>query len=366
MVPGIDLRFDKRGEWIEEELTTNAAILEREQAKHPIIKDLLNYRRMHKRWAVYVDKFKDKLVERNDQHFVHGSFRTDVVETFRLSQTNPNLMNIPRNFETDGFTKAQVKKMMALNVKNQFIPRFDGGVFMEVDEGQLEIRVAAWMSNDQKLMEAITMGIDIHVAVAAVLLGKLPSAITKDERQRCKTLNFLILYGGGAGLLGRALGVSKDQAQRYIDQYFEGFPQLKLWMDRVRERVQMDLMVETPFGFKRYFDKPHDWNSKAGFRIERQAVNTLVQSPASTIVQIAMTQAEQAIEDEGLASLMTLQVHDSAGLEVPAHEVRHTADIMRHYFEAPDLSEFGIKLPIPLIADVEVGDTWGSKTPLAK
>lgn len=363
VVPGIDLRFDKKGQWLDDNFSTENAVLCREAKKHPIIGKLLEYRRMYKRHSNYVKKMREIVTVHGDLRLVHGSFRTDRVETFRLSSTKPNLQNIPRNFETDNLTEAEIEKINKLNIKRQFISRFPGGLFLEADESQLEIRVAAWLSGDKKLLAAIESQ-DLHRETASMLLGKPADKVTKDERQRCKTLNFLILFQGGARKLAADLGVSKQQAQSFINQYFDTFPELAAWIQGIKERVKVDLSVEVPFGYRRYFYKPLNWNTPPGWRVERQAVNTPIQCTAGVLVQIAMYRIQMELEERNLRSKLISQVHDSVAVDTHPDELDTVAEICRRHLEDRDLSEYGVVVPVPLVADIEVGKTWASKASL--
>ena len=344
----------------EEEISTNKATLERESAKHPIIETVLVWRRLTKLHSTYVKGISDKyLVTRKGDACLSTSYRTDVTETYRLSSQAPNLQNIPRKPSEDDKHAIPVE----LNIKQQYISRFEGGKFLEADHSQAELRVAAQESGDPLLLAAINSGEDIHTSMAAMLLDKPRDEITKHERQRCKTLTFLILYGGGANTLSKQLGITKDQAKHLIAQYFSTFKGLDFYINRVKSQVKRDLYVESPFGYRRRFRKPGNWDCWDGWRIERQAWNFIVQNTAACITFVAMIDLQDAIEREGLRSKIVLQVHDSIGIDCHPDEVDTVANLVKHHMENPNTERYGVTLTVPMTADVEVGDSWGEKEP---
>lgn len=342
----------------EDNYTTQRAVLEREAEKHPVIADILLWRKLQKLSGTYVHNLRERYITpHNGVPFLHTSFRTDVVETYRLSSQGPNLQNIPRKPDPDDPSAVPAD----LNVKAQYVSRYDGGYFMEGDLSQAEIRIAAMLSGDEAMLDAINSGEDIHTAMAATLLDKPLASVTKEERQRCKRLTFLILYGGGANTLGKQLGVTKEHAKELIAQYFQTFKQLDFYITRVKMRVKKHLQVESPFGYVRRFKKPLDWMSWDGWRIERQAWNFLVQNTASCCAFVSMIGLQEALLERKLKSKLVLQVHDSVGLDVHPDEVSEVAHLVRHHLENPDTEYFGVTLTVPMKADVEIGTSWGTK-----
>jgi DNA polymerase-1 len=258
-----------------------------------------------------------------------------------------------------------------LIIKRQFVSRFPGGKILEVDQSQIEIRFAAWASRDRAMIEAIESGQDIHTMMASRLLGKPPDAITDQERYECKTRTFLIMYGGGASKLMDQLlksdvaprRVTKGEAMDMIHEYFATFTGLKAFIDQTREDVRRSLEVETAFGFRRRFVRPDFWRSADGFRIERQAFNTLVQSGAACITYCAMIWMQNAIDDCNLQSKMVGQVHDSVVFDVHPDEIEQVTKIARTGMEIACLEiagQYGVDFTLPLRADVKVGDSWGT------
>lgn len=365
-VPGIDLTktkmfrlFQERpGDDEVEEISTNRATLEREAHRHPIIETVLRWRRLAKLHSTYVVGIRDKYrTSRAGIDYLTTTFRCDVVETYRLSSQGPNLQNQPSKPDPDDPHPIPLE----LNTKRQFISRFEGGVFMEADLAQAEIRVAAMLSKDQKMIDAIISGEDVHTAMAATLLDKKFDDVTKLERQRCKRLTFLILYGGGANTLSKQLGITKDAAKDLIGQYFRTFSRLDFFINQRKMLVKRDLFLESAFGYRRRFKKPANWMSPDGWRIERQAWNFIVQNTASCILFCALVKLHAEMQRRGLKSLLILTVHDSIGLDVHPDEIHEVAVLVKHCMENPDCERYGFSLTVPMEADIEIGPSWGDK-----
>lgn len=363
-IPGIDLKkydFKKqyngvRDEDEEEEFSTNKAILKREARKHPIIATVLEFRKYSKLHGTYIKSVADKhLREHNGYAFIHPSFNQNRVNTNRLSSSNPNGQNIPR--------KPDEGEDPDLNIKLQFTSRFPGGVILEADQSQAELRTAAWLSQDPKMLEAVNSGEDIHTRMAATMLDKLPEDVTKAERQRCKSLTFLILYGGGANTLSVELDISKPAAKRLIKEYFEAFPVLNRYIQRTHYLVQRQLYVDSPFGYRRRFEAPpnHNWNQWDGWKIQRQAWNHMVQNTAACITYCAMIDIDKELHKRGLKSVMINQVHDSVMFDVYPGELDELAKLVKDCMEHPNTQAYGVDITVPLVCDVEIGDSWGTK-----
>lgn len=351
-----DPRYDANDD---EEISTDRATLEREADKHPIIETILRWRRLSKLHSTYIKGVQEKYkVRRPDGIYLSTTFRTDVVETCRLSSQSPNLQNIPR--KPDAGDRHPIP--LDLNPKLQYVSRFDGGYFMEADLSQAELRIAAMLSQDPLMLAAVQSGEDIHTTMASMLLDKPRSEITADERQRCKTLNFLILYGGGANTLGKQLNISKNRAKELLHTYFATFKQLDFYIQKIKMQVKRDLYVQTPFGFRRRFKKPPNWNSWDGWRIERQAWNMMVQNTAACCAFVAMIDLQREVERRKLRSKLVLQVHDSIGVDVHPEELDVIAQLAKECLEHPNTERYGVQITVPLVADVEVGRSWGTKT----
>ena len=361
-VPGINLA---KREWKDilsddetAELSTKRDVLERESHLHPIIAKVLEYRKYRVRRSTFIVGARDKYATAHSGGvYLHTNFNTARVETYRLSSSSPGLHNSPRKDNDDA----------DLTIKRQFISRFGGGQILEADQSQVEIRYAAWISGDEKMLEAINSGEDIHTAMAAIMLDKPIADITSQERQECKARTFLILYGGGAAKLSRDLKITRRRAQRMIDEYFDTFSGLKTFIDRTHREVRSTLHVETAFGFKRYFTQPEHWDSPEGWHIQRQAFNTLVQNGAACLTYCSMIWLAEQMELRGLKSKLFLQVHDSMVVDVAPGELDIVAPLVKHSMEnaADTARNYGVDFTVPLRCDVAVGPSWGETEELA-
>lgn len=367
-IPGLDLSktkmfrvFQERpGDEDDEDISTNRATLEREAHKHPIIETVLRWRRLSKLHTTYVVGVRDKyMTKRGDVPYLTTTFRGDVVETNRLSSQGPNLQNQPSKPDPDDKHPIPLE----LNPKRQFISRFEGGVFMEADLAQAEIRVAAMLSKDSKMIAAIESGEDVHTAMAATLLNKKFNDVTKLERHQCKRLTFLILYGGGANTLSKNLGITKDAAKSLIGDYFRTFNRLDFYINQRKMLVKRDLYLESIFGYRRRFKKPANWMSPDGWRVERQAWNFIVQNTAACVLFCALIKLRDKMQERGFKSRIILTVHDSIGLDVHPDEIDEVARLVKDCMENPDTERFGVTLTVPMAADIEVGPSWGDKKP---
>ena len=342
----------------DDDSVTKREVLEREAHKHPVIPLVLEFRKYRTRHSTFIESVRDKYATKHEGRgwFIHPRYRTDVVETYRLSSQAPNGQNIPRKDNDD--PELSIKRMF----RTRWFPLVDGnGSIMEADQSQVEIRVAAWLSQDKKMLEAIASGEDIHTSMASIMLKKPIGDVTDNERTLCKARTFLILYGGGAAKLARDLKITRRAAQRLIDDYFDTFTGLRDYIEMVKARVKVDLKVVTPFGFERKFIRPERWESKDGFRIERQAFNTLVQSTAACITYIAMLGVAEDLHAGGFKSVMMGQVHDSILIDVYPGEEERVARILRRRMERAGASaaQYGVdNFDVPLKCDVDYGETW--------
>ena len=361
-VSGVDLRVSKWKKILsddeDEDTSTARKVLEREAHKHPVIGVVLEYRRWSKLHTAFVQAMRDKhMVKHGGRYFIHPSFLLSRTETYRLASSNPNAQQIPRKpGESDPDT---------LNIKRQFISRFDGGTLLHADYAQMEVRVAAMLSNDENLKKAIHDE-DIHKATAALMLRKNYEDITEEERQAAKTIGFATMYGAGSNTISKHLGISKDEASGLMSQYFRAYPQLRQYISRVHGNVKRTHDVTTPFGFRRTFQPPPNgnWNQWEGFRIERQAFNTIIQSTAACIMYVALVAIEKEIERNDLHSLLIGTVHDSLLIDVYPGEQDKVVEIVRRCMKNPDLRQY-MKVTVPLGVDVEVGKNWGEMEKLS-
>ena len=294
-----------------DQVSTAREVLLREAWRHPAIPLIIEYRKVVTRFNMFIKAVRTKhLMQWERSYCIFPSYNIST-GTYRLASSNPNGMNMPR--ETDNPN---------LSVKSQFIGR-ECSRILEIDLSQIEIRVAAALSGDPIMVEALRSGGDIHTQMASRMLGKQvrpdgqpaddgdTTYVTKSERQSCKTRTFLILYGGGAKKLSADLRIPKPAAQQMIDEYFATFRVLKEYIDSVHAEAQRLGYISTPFGLRRYFVPPVEWQSRAGYAIRRQAFNTKIQHTAAMIMYALMIELRREANPH-----VVQQVHDSLAIEV--------------------------------------------------
>lgn len=311
--------------------------LEKLKNKHPIFPLMLRWRELSKLQSTYVESLP-KLVGAQDGR-LHTTFKQLGAVTGRLSSENPNLQNIP--------TKGEY----ALEIRRAFTAPA-GWVILAADYSQIELRVAAAMSGDEKMIQTFKRGEDIHTRTAAEIF-KIPlDKVTKEQRREAKTLNFGVLYGMGPRAFAQSAGVSLSEAQEFIRQYELGFAGLAKFIRDTKDKARAQGFVETLWGRKRYIDL----NSlNPGFRAaaEREAVNMPIQGTATgDIVKAAMANLDKEIGSKKDIK-MILQVHDELVFEVKEDMVKKYANLVKRIMENV------VDLGVPLVAEVEVGPNWG-------
>jgi len=363
MIPDINLTLRNWKEVIgnaeDADITTCREVLAREAHKHPVLARILEYRSYFNRHNTFIKSVREKhLVGHHGAWYLHPHYRTDLVETYRLSSSNPPLMNVPRPDNDDP----------VLSVKTQFVSRFKGGKIVDCDMSQAEIRMVAWLSQDAALLEALQSGEDIHTSMAAKMLQKPTDKISDDERQRCKTQTFQILYGGGAGLLQRKLQeygmrIDKKRAHGMIREYFATFGGVERYIKQAHEEVERDLQVDTAFGFQRRFSEPEDWKKGDGWLVRRQAFNMKIQCPAVCLTYCAMIWLHNELRERKMQSILVAHVHDNIVFDAHPDEIEAVMELGKYGMEIAAVEkakEFDVNFDVPLVADVKVGDSWGS------
>jgi len=317
--------------------STSEDILEKIRSKHPIIGKILDYRGLKKLLSTYIDALPQLVSPVTGK--VHTSYNQTVAATGRLSSTNPNLQNIP------------IRDAQGKEIRKAFIPDADS-VFLSADYSQIELRIMAHLSGDTNMLEAFNSGHDIHTATAAKIY-KIPlEEVTSDMRRKAKTANFGIIYGISVFGLSDRLGIPRAEAKELIDGYFTTYPDVKKYMDTSIQRAKEMGYVETLFGRKRFLPDINSQNSIVRGFAERNAINAPIQGTAADIIKIAMVRIQKRIEDEGLQTKMTMQVHDELNFTVPNSEIDRAKKMV------VDEMEDAIKLQVPLIADCGIGSNW--------
>ncbi len=297
---------------------------------------IIDYREMDKLKATYADALPRMI---RDDGRVHGCLNQTVAATGRLSSTEPNLQNIP------------VRTELGQEIRRAFIPE-KGNKLISADYSQLELRILAHITKDPVMSKAFIEGEDIHANTARLVFGATNAKDLKEKRRLAKIVNFGIAYAVEAFGLSTRVGITKAEARKVIDDYFETYKGIREYMDRIPKEARENGYVTSLFGRRRYFSGINDRNFVVRSRAEREAINMPIQGTASDIVKIAMIRVAAAFEKEKLATKMIMQVHDELLFEAPKGEVEQATEIIKREMEA------AAELDVPLVVEVGAGDNW--------
>lgn len=320
--------------------STDAETLETlaEETTHPLPKLLLEYRELQKLLGTYIEALPAACSKRTGR--VHTSFHQAGAITGRLSSSEPNLQNIP------------IRTSLGREIRRAFIPRDAGEAFIVADYSQIELRVLAHFSGDAELTRAFAEDQDIHTFVAAQVNNVRPEDVTKEMRSRAKAVNFGIIYGQTAHGLARGTGMSRTEAQEFIDSYFRRYPGVNAFIKTCICDARKNGYVRTILGRRRPIRDIDSRNRAAKAQAERLAVNTVMQGSAADLIKTAMIRLHNRIRDESLPLRMLLQVHDELVCEAPAAEALRLGKIVSEVMSG------AINLMVPLRVDVGIGPNW--------
>lgn len=317
--------------------STSAEVLEALRDSHPIVGRVLDYRQLAKLKSTYVDGLL-KLVDAHDR--VHTSFNQTVTATGRLSSTAPNLQNIP------------VRTEEGKRIRRAFIPIEKKNLLISADYSQIELRVLAHLSGDDMLMQSFAKGEDIHRRTASEVFHVPMEEVTAEQRRTAKAVNFGIIYGQTDYGLSRELGISRREAQAYIDLYFSRYPLVQTFIHDTIEQARAQGYVTTMMGRRRYIKDINSRNRNLRQFAERTAVNSPIQGTAADIIKLAMIHCDKAIEDNRLDAKMLLQVHDELIFEVSREDALGLSLVVRKCMED------ALRLNVPLKVDLKAGFNW--------
>jgi len=316
---------------------TGEEILIKLKDKHPIINDILDYRQLQKLQSTYVDALPKEV--RKDTGRVHTTFLQTIAATGRLASVNPNLQNIP------------VRSEEGRKIRKAFVARDENSVLISADYSQIELRIIAHLSGDPAMVEAFNHGEDIHKSTAAKVFKVNLDEVSREQRSQAKTVNFGIIYGVSAFGLADQTGLSRSEAKQLIDAYYETYPVLKAFIDKSIHTAREQGFVETILGRRRYLRDINSRNAVVRGHAERNAVNAPIQGSAADVIKIAMIELNQKLKKD-FKSRMLLQVHDELIFDVPKSEVDDLKPVIKETMES------AVKLSIPLIVDIGVGNNW--------
>ena len=317
---------------------TDEEYLQSFAGEHRVVDLILEYRGVKKLLSTYVNSLP-QLVNPVTGH-IHTSYNQAVTATGRLSSANPNLQNIP------------VRDDLGRPIRSAFVASDERHEILSADYSQVELRLMAHLSGDENLCEAFREGKDIHAATAARIFKKEIDEVTSEERRRAKTANFGIIYGISAFGLSQRLRIPRAEAKQLIEGYFESYPKVKEYMDRVVADAREKGYVETLFGRRRYLADIDSRNANARALAERNAINAPIQGTAADIMKLAMVGVARRFEAEGVHSRITMQVHDEIVVDLLRSEREQVEKIVREEMEV------AAKLSIPLTAECGVGENW--------
>ena len=319
---------------------TGEDILEKLRSKHKIVDDILVFRELSKLKSTYVDSLP--LLVNPKTGRVHTSFNQAVAVTGRLSSNNPNLQNIP------------IRTERGREIRKAFIPRDEHHVLLSADYSQIELRIVAAISGDERMIQAFKEDKDIHTATAATVYGIAESEVDKTQRRNAKAVNFGIIYGQSAFGLAENLGISRTEAKGIIDSYFERFEGIKKYMSTTMAFALDHGYVQTIAGRKRWLPDIHSGNQVVRGYAERNAINMPIQGTAADMIKLAMIAVHKAIKKEGLQTKMILQVHDELVFDVPRNEI----DIVRPIIIREMENAMVLPNGVPIKAESGIGDNW--------
>lgn len=316
--------------------STNAEVLENLAGEYEIVRFILEYRTLAKLKSTYCDGL---LKEISPDGRIHTSFNQTETRTGRISSTEPNLQNIP--------VRTELGREM-----RKFFTADEGMTFVDADYSQIELRVLADIANDESMIEAFNNDDDIH-AITASQVFKMPlNMVTPLMRSRAKAVNFGIVYGIGAFSLGKDIGVSRAEADKYIKDYLHHYSGVDEFMKTVVENAKKDGYVSTLFGRRRYLPELSASNGMIRSFGERVARNMPIQGTAADIIKIAMLRVYDRLREENLKARLLLQVHDELIVEAPLDEATRVSEIVSEEMEN------ACKMKVRLKSDANIGKTW--------
>jgi DNA polymerase I len=317
--------------------STAEDVLQELALDYPLPKILMEYRGLAKLKSTYTDKLPQMINPRTGR--IHTSYHQAVAATGRLSSQDPNLQNIP------------IKTAEGRRIRQAFIaPK--GYKLVAADYSQIELRIMAHLSEDEGLLSAFAQGLDVHRATAAEVFGVELSSVTNDMRRSAKAINFGLIYGMSAFGLAKQLRIGRNEAQQYIDRYFERYPGVQRYMNEIRTQAHEQGYVETLFGRRLYLPDINAKNKNLQMGAERTAINAPMQGSAADIIKKAMIIVDEWLTSSGLDAKIIMQVHDELVLEVAEAQVEEVCEGLIARMAA------AANLKVPLLVEFGLGNNW--------
>ena len=316
--------------------STSADVLEKLRGKHPIIEDILEYRKIAKVLSTYIDGLKKHI--RSDEK-IHTCFNQTMTQTGRLSSSDPNLQNI------------SIRDELGKEIRKAFVAQ-KGYHLLSADYSQIELRMLAHMANEDHMIRAFNEGLDIHTKTATLIFGCTPEEVDDQKRRIAKTVNFGIVYGQTEFGLSSQLHITRKEAGEFMQMYFDSYPKIHQYMNQLIDFCKENGYVETLFHRRREIPEINDKNFMTREFGKRAAMNAPIQGSAADLIKIAMLKMDKALKDANVQSKMLLQIHDELIFLVPDNEL----DLMQNLVK--DTMENAMELKVPLKASISVGKSW--------
>ena len=323
--------------------STRESELQKLAGVHPIIEDILAYRELSKLLGTYIDALP-ALLDKNNR--VHTRYVQIGAATGRMASLDPNLQNIP------------IKSDLGRRIRHAFVAA-EGMQLVSFDYSQIELRLAALLSNDKGLIDIFKEGRDVHTEVAARVFGVSAHNVDYEQRRRAKIINFGLLYGMGVNALQQSLGTNRKDAQEFYNQYLETFPRLAEYLDEIKGEAARKGYTKTLFGRRRYFDGIKSAIPYVRAGAERMAINAPLQGTSADIIKLAMIEI-----DKRLPGILLLQVHDELVFEIPHGKLEGFAPVIKEIMEGVVPAD---KLHgVPIVVEGKAGKNWGEMHPIGK
>jgi DNA polymerase-1 len=317
---------------------TGEEILSKLASKHPIVREILEWRGLVKLKNTYVDALPNEVSDKTNR--IHTTYSQTVAATGRLSSIKPNLQNIP------------IRTERGRQVRKAFVPRNESYKLVAADYSQIELRIIAALSGDESMIASFKNGEDIHASTASKVFGIPLHEVSREQRGDAKAVNFGIIYGQGAFTLAQQLNKSRKEAKELIDNYYQSFPKLKQFIAHQVDFARDNGYVETILGRRRYLKNINSQNAIVRSADERNAVNAPIQGSAADIIKIAMINIHKRFKKENFKSKMLLQVHDELVFDMLKAEMNTVVPIIKEEMES------AFEMAVPLTVDIGEGDNW--------
>ena len=321
--------------------STNAYVLNTLAPHHKVVSFILEYRELCKLENTYIEKLP--LLINDQTKRIHTSFNQTITSTGRLSSSEPNLQNIP------------IRTEIGREIRRAFISE-DKFILLSADYSQIELRILAHLSGDKSLITAFRNNEDIHTHTAADIFDLDRDLINGQMRRMAKIVNFGIIYGMSSYGLARNLGVGREEAEKYIQNYFQRYQGVKRYIEKEKEEARRKGYVVTLLNRRRYLEGINSLDKNIREFNERIAINTPIQGSAADLIKLAMIKISESFKKKKFKSKLLLQIHDELVFEIYKRELEEAKSIIK------DIMEYSLELSVPLKVNLKTGDNWAELT----